>query len=82
MCRVDGNKHRHEGRSGKSLISRVRVTCLRGVSCDFLVASDLGAWSQADPTERRPAGNAFFIMQGFWNYREEISILDDGGGEG
>lgn len=98
LGRVDFNKHCDEGRSGKLPISGVRITYLRCTACEFLFTRDFDAWSQADFAEkiynaeyalvdpdfaeRRPAGNASFMTQGFGDYREQISLLDYGGGEG
>ncbi|MCA3339979.1 MAG: class I SAM-dependent methyltransferase [Roseomonas sp.] len=98
LGRVDFNKHCDEGRSSKLPISGVRVTYLRCVACEFLFTSDFDTWSQADFAEKiynadyarvdpdfaesRPAGNASFIMQRFGDYRDQISLLDYGGGEG
>jgi 2-polyprenyl-6-hydroxyphenyl methylase/3-demethylubiquinone-9 3-methyltransferase len=96
--RVDFNKHCDEGRSGKLPWSGKRIAYLRCTVCDFLFTRDFDAWSQADFAqkiynaeyalvdpdfaERRPAGNASFISQTFSEYRDRISLLDYGGGEG
>ena len=98
LGRVDFNKHCDEGRSGKLPVSGIRVTYLRCTACEFLFTSDFDSWSQqdfgeriynaeyafVDPdfAERRPADNAFLILQNFGNFREKIQLLDYGGGEG
>lgn len=95
---VDFNKHCDEIRSGKLPPSGIPVTYLRCTACGFLFTRDFDAWSHADfgnkiynaeyafvdPdfAERRPAANASYITHAFGMDRQEIRVLDYGGGEG